>query len=128
QTPRADQKYVKIYKYKYSSFKFDASILNEVVTMAGEAAGNHSTVDGAFVHAHEAEELKILKELREQEKRIPFNHKLEQIHMHIYVCDESGRGLACPAQPTETLLVHDAALAFDSSKTSTFDELGDLID
>mmetsp|Transcript_75401 Transcript_75401/g.180103 ORF Transcript_75401/g.180103 Transcript_75401/m.180103 type:complete len:832 (+) Transcript_75401:48-2543(+) len=124
QTPRADQKYVKIYKYKYSSFKFDASILNEVVTMAGEAAGNHSTVDGAFVHAHEAEELKILKELREQEKRIPFNHKLEQIHMHIYVCDESGRGLACPAQPTETLLVHDAALAFDSSKTSTFDELG----
>ncbi|CAJ1457005.1 unnamed protein product, partial [Effrenium voratum] len=120
----ADQKWVKMYKYKYSSFNFDESILSEVATMASEATGNASTVDGAFVHAHEREELKILKELRAQEKRIPFNHKLEQMHMHIYVCDESGSGLVCPEKPAETLLVHDAALAFDSSKTSTFDELG----
>ena len=29
--------------------------------MAGEAAGNHSTVDGAFVHAHEAEDIASTK-------------------------------------------------------------------
>lgn len=124
QVPEEQQKYVKTYKYKYSSFKFDSSILPEVRAMAEEAVAGGSNVDAKFVHEHEAEELKVLKELREQEKRIPFNHKLEQMHMHIYLCAEQGEGLVCPDKPAETLMVHDGALAFDSSKTATFDELG----
>ncbi|CAJ1412250.1 unnamed protein product [Effrenium voratum] len=122
--PAGEQKYVRTYKYKYSSFQFDETILGDVKTMAAEAATEHSTVDGAFVHEHEAEELKVLREIREQEKRIPFNHKLEQMHMNMYVCEERGAGLICPTTPAETILVHDSALAFDSAKSATFDELG----
>jgi len=123
-TPHGKQKFVKQFKYKYSSFRFDEKILDEVETMAKDAVTDSNDVNAHFIHEHKKEELEILKELRSQEKHIPFNHKMEQMHMHIYICSEEGGGLRCPPTPAETLIVHDGALVFDSGKTVLFDQLG----
>jgi len=123
-TPSPKQKYLKQFSYKYSSFRFDDKILADVEELAKEAVSEHTNVNPGFVQKHQAQELKILQELRDQEKHIPFNHKLEQMHMHIYICSEQGSGLVCPSAPAETVIVHDGALAFDSGKTSNLDELG----
>jgi len=120
-TPQWEQKFVKQFKYKYSSFRFDEKILDEVETMAKEAvAEGPDNVNARFIHEHKKEELEILKELRSQEKHIPFNHKMEQMHMHIYICSEEGGGLRCPPTPAETLIVHDGALLFDSGITNNY--------
>merc|ERR1719181_2600600 len=55
---------------------------------------------------------------------MPFNHKLEEIWMNIFVCKEQGDGLVCPPEPNEHLIIHDGALMFDSSSTAVFDDLG----
>ena len=108
-TPATKQKYLKQFQYKYSSFRFDQQILDEVEKLAKEAVSENTTVDASFVCKHQKEELAILKELRGQEKHIPFNHKLEQMHMYIYICSEQGDGLVCPPTPAETSIVHDGA-------------------
>jgi stress response protein SCP2 len=126
--PRQQQKFLKQYEYKYSSYRFDEFILPDVQKMAQASLQSNGSngMTAGFVHQHQSDEIKILHELREQEKHLPFNHKLEQVWMDVYVCQEvQGGGLRCPPKPAESLIMHDGALMFDSADTALFDQLGE---
>mmetsp|Transcript_64635 Transcript_64635/g.208129 ORF Transcript_64635/g.208129 Transcript_64635/m.208129 type:complete len:819 (+) Transcript_64635:59-2515(+) len=123
-TPEAEQKYVKLYKYKYSSYTFDSKIEPEARELAEDAVDENRHVDQSFLAMHKQNVTELLQELREQTKHVPFNHKLEQVHINVYVCEEKKGGLACPDIPTESLIVHDGALVVASSRTTLLDQLG----
>jgi len=63
-------------------------------------------------------------ELRHEEKHVPFNHELEQLHIELKVCTETGSGLKCEAEASEELVVHDAAVLGGSAQKTMLDQLG----
>jgi len=125
-TGTKNQKYVKRYQYKYSSYDFDAKIEPEAKQIAKEAVTDNETINAHFVAMHKDDETHLMQELREQTKHVPFNHKMEQLHFNVYVCSEAGGRLDCPPTPQETLIVLDGALVVESSATMLLDQLGAL--
>merc|ERR1712151_1367926 len=63
-------------------------------------------------------------ELRHEEKHVPFNHELEQLHIELRVCTETGSGLKCEMEASEELVVHDAAVLGGSAQKTMLDQLG----
>jgi hypothetical protein len=98
--------------YMFSSYKGDSVIepLLEEVRVGGAGSKEKLTIVG--------------KELRHEEKHIPFNHELEQVHVDLFICSESGSGLSCE-RSGESLVIHDGAVLGGSTGTSMLDQLGD---
>merc|ERR1712151_449908 len=106
-------KYVKRATYLFSSFKGDTVIeplLEEIRTTKGQE--------------RKAKLEQLGTELRHEEKHVPFNHELEQLHIELRVCTETGSGLKCEMEASEELVVHDAAVLGGSAQTTMLDQLG----
>uniref|UniRef100_A0A7S0AFD9 Uncharacterized protein n=1 Tax=Pyrodinium bahamense TaxID=73915 RepID=A0A7S0AFD9_9DINO len=123
-TPYKKQKHVKQYRYKYVSTFYDKHIEPKVRELGGVATSWSTHFNQDFANRKGDKTLTILKKIQSQARHVPFNHKMEQLHIHVYVCEEDDDDLACPDKPNETVIVHDGALTTSSSATVFFDELG----
>jgi len=95
----------------------------------GEGGGQHHAdglnCDNAFDNYKEVD-FKVemgclLKAIEQQEKFIPFNHKLERIDLDFYTCRKAGSSATCDRKGQ--LYLHDGKLLMDSSEVTRMNAL-----
>ena len=123
--PRSIEKRVHVERGTYA---FSSTMGDKIVAPLLEKATTPE------VAANEAEMEATLRSigvaLHNQEKHIPFNHKLEQLRIELQVCTVksgmfSGGGLSC-TDPEDLLVVHDEAIFAKAAGMHTMlDQIGD---
>jgi len=102
--------------YAFNSKKGDTIVEEELLAMdAASDPAAKRTAQSDLIHSLEAEE-----------KRVPFNHKAEQVHIALQVCTDQPDGSMHCEDSVEQLVLHDQALVGAASgQHLTLNEIGD---